>query len=235
MSVLAYCRYLQLTSESQGPDANVHHEGDPSLEILGGNVRNGECHMVALRTRLCEMFRITQLAVDYATKAYEFQRLEFTAHAAYQRCKLENLVQTVLMAAANVRERKHVCERDHSSKKTARTISLALARTYYHALEISAYSAEFLVIGGYEPAQYIITIAHFVNSAMRRCAIAFLNEESIHAESALREIDEWRRGERASKQNSLVKTTEALERRIAARLHTLLEHIYDLALALNNK
>lgn len=58
-----------------------------------------------LSVALCDMFRIAQRTVHYATKAYESQRLEYSRYVRHERHRFDYLRQKVLLAFADMVDR----------------------------------------------------------------------------------------------------------------------------------
>ena len=188
-----------------------------------------ELHVV-----LYDMFRIAQRTVDYATKAYESQRLEYTRYVRHERHRFDYLWQQVLLAFADVVERKQLCEGQHWFKETACTISSGLARICNHADNISQFTVNVLTGVAYKRSQSNITTSKVLNSVMRLCAVALLNDAHVYARIALREIHRWGHEDAIANQSKaeLVAHADAWEHHIARSLRAILGELWVITVAI---
>lgn len=188
----------------------------------------------ALRTELIEMVRLSQRTVDYATKAHESGRAEYAQHACFGRDRLVNLNKKICYATLAMRNSfRSVC-REVNFGESIRTISVDLFDVCQHAYEISFLSVGFTACKVYEPPCYLITMGATINSAMRLCTVALINNEATHAEVARRGIDYCRssvaptnspRGD--VEEPNLINTCH--ERAIARCMLKMMNNIYTIA------
>jgi len=191
-------------------------------------------HTEPLRTELIEMVRLTQRTVDYATKAHESGRAEYAQHACFGRDRLVSLNKKICCATLAMRKSfRSVCtELDFG--ESIHTISVDLFDVCQHAYEISFLSVGLTACKVYEPPCYLVTMGANINSAMRLCTVALINNEVTHAEVARRGIDYWRndvaptRSSRCDMEGSnLIGTSH--ERAIARCMLKMMNNIYTIA------
>jgi hypothetical protein len=145
-----------------------------------------------LRTELIEMLRVSQRTVDYATKAHQWGRLEYAQHACLGRDRLVCLNKNICCATLGMRKSSRSVATAVDFGESMSTISVNLFDVCQHAYTISFLSVGFAACKVYEPPCYLVTMGANINSAMRLCTVALLNNEATHAEVARREIDYWR-------------------------------------------
>jgi hypothetical protein len=145
-----------------------------------------------LRTELIEMVRLSQRTVDYATKAHESGRPEYAQHACFGRERLISLNKKICCETLAMRKSFRPVGAEVDFGESIRTISVDLFDVCQHAYNISFLSVGFNACKVYEPPSYLVTMGANINSAMRLCSVALINNEVIHAEVARRGIDYWR-------------------------------------------
>lgn len=145
-----------------------------------------------LRTELIEMVRLSQRTVDYAIKAHESGRPEYVQHVCFGRDRLVCLNKKICRATLEMRKSLRSVDTEVDFGEAIRTISVALFDVCQHAYKISFLSVGFTDSNVYEAPCYRVTMGANINSAMRLCAMAIINNEVTHAEGARREIGYWR-------------------------------------------
>ena len=145
-----------------------------------------------LRTELIEMARLSQRTVDYALKAHESGRPEYVHHVGFGRDRLVCLNKKSCCATLEMRKSIRSVDTEVDFGEAIRTISVDLFDVCQHAYKISFLSVGFADCNVYEPPCYRVTMGANINSAMRLCAVAIINNEVTHAEGARREIGYWR-------------------------------------------
>jgi hypothetical protein len=145
-----------------------------------------------LRSELIEMVRLSQRTVDYAIKAHESGRPEYVQHVCFGRDRLVCLNKKICCAILEMRKSLRSVDTEVDFGECIRTISVDLFDVCQHAYKISFLSVGFADCNVYEPPCYRVTMGANINSAMRLCAMAIINNEVKHAEGARREIGYWR-------------------------------------------
>jgi hypothetical protein len=96
-----------------------------------------------LRIDLIEMLRISQRAVDYATKAYESGRHEYAQHARSGSDRLDYLSHKLLIATSRSREAQKLDGATLAFNESMCKMAIALFFTCQHAYDVALRVAEF--------------------------------------------------------------------------------------------
>jgi hypothetical protein len=205
-----------------------------ATEVIGGATNEGSIQ--PLRLELIEMLRISQRALDYATKAYESGRPEYSLHARSGRDRLDYLSHKLFITTSELREARQLDDPKSAFIEFICKISVALFFICQHAYNVSSHAAELSTCGVYKPLKDIVIIATHVNSAMRLCAVALTKKKVEHVEQVLREIDIWRRdtNQRGWPQGFFAHSMLAetiLEQSIATSLLKIMDNMRAIALS----
>jgi hypothetical protein len=180
-----------------------------------------------LRLDLIEMLRLSLHAVDYATKGYALGLIEFALQSSSGLKKLEYLGQTIIAASHELCEG----ELDDSQLdfvESARTISAALSSTCQHANEISSHTVALLRGGIRRNSRELVQLAERADRLLRLCIVAFMKQKVEYAEAVLRDIDEWRRGNKEKPSGpdfGALVTRDPREWQIAENLTRIMENL----------
>jgi hypothetical protein len=145
-----------------------------------------------LRTELIEMVQLSQRTVDYATKAHESGRPEYAQYACFGRDRLVFLNNKICCATLAMHKSFRSVGNERDFGESIRMISVDLFDVCLQAYNISFLSVGFAACRVYEPPSYLVTMGAHINSAMRLCSVALINNQVIHANVARRGIDYWR-------------------------------------------
>ncbi len=139
------------------------------------------------------MLRISQRAVDYATKSYQSGRPEYSQEARSGRGRLNHLSHRISIVSSELSETQQLEDAQLAFIEAVHTISAALFFTCHHAYDVSSHAAELSARGVYIPSNDLVTTCAHINSAMRLCAVALMKKEVEHAKQVLREIELYHR------------------------------------------
>ncbi len=130
-------------ADSQSPPGQISIVSPLTEKV--GEVAN-ERSILHLRVELIEMLRISQRAVDYATKAYESGRYEYAQHARSGRDRLDYLSHKLLIAPSKFREAQKLDGTKLAFNRSVCKIAMALFFTCQHAYDVALHAAEFSAV-----------------------------------------------------------------------------------------
>lgn len=219
---------------SQSPPGQISIVPPPFSEKVG-EVAN-ERYTLHLRVELIEMLRISQRAVDYATKACESGHYEYAQHVRSGGDRLHYLGHKILIATSKFREAQKPDGAKLVLNESACKIAMALFFICQHAYGVALRAAAFSAYGVYKPSIDLVTMGMRVNSAMRLCVVALMKNRIEHAEQALHQIGIWRcvTAQRNWLQDSLAQPMVAetsYEQSIAISLLKIMDNVHSIALA----
>jgi phosphate uptake regulator len=146
---------------------------------------NSEQQISALRIQLFKMAKLSQRATDYAIKAYESARPEFSRLVLDARVELSSLEGSIAVQGQGLLAAKLPSASDLCFVKSAMRIGRALRVTYAAATEI----AQSVMLASRSrtalPSPELQDIGLFTNSQVRLYTVALFNREIHHAKQVL--------------------------------------------------
>ncbi len=191
-----------------------------------------EKYICRLRLDLIEMLRISLHAVDYATKAYAFGRMEFALSATRGRKKLEHLAQTITATVQELSKTEEIDDPQLAFRESARAISAALSSICQLAYEICSHIVALLQDGLHQRSNELVQLGEHIACSLRLCIVTFVKQKAECAEAVLQGIDEWRRGstERSWRAKYTAPAMLPSEWSIAAGLKRMMDDLHSIAM-----
>jgi hypothetical protein len=126
-------------------------------------------YIQSLRLQPCAVFKISQRAVVYSTKAYELGLIDFALHALSERQEMNRIHQQILATTQELRDTGRVDDMQFRFSEVARMISVALLSVCQHAYEVSPRAAELSQHAVHKRSTNIVGMGEHVNRSMRLC------------------------------------------------------------------
>ncbi len=152
-------------------------------------------HIDVLRTHLLATSRLSQRALDYSIKGYEFGNLDICGHVRRDeqelrdhRFKIGQLCRKLMMAAVIS---------PSALRFVLATLRLdrAFHAIYRATVQITQDTTIFLKASPVMKCPALDKLGEFVNCSMRLCIIALFKKDATHAETVLQSQGVWRRCE----------------------------------------
>jgi hypothetical protein len=146
-----------------------------------------------LRSELIAMMRVSLRGVDYTAKACASRRAEIALRAVGEMKDLESIRKSILATVEELREAreykgylKRLCE-------AVLTIAANLSSVCDCASDVSSHIVALGRDGMEQRPQNLMVLSACISRPLRLCIVAFVNKDVACAQSALRQMNEYRR------------------------------------------
>jgi hypothetical protein len=147
---------------------------------------NSQRHIHRLRVQLLAMSSLSQRALDYSVKGYEFRNLDFARQVATANNELEEHYRRIKDLSREAVNGGIANASDFRFAFAALSIAAALHVTYSAAVEIAQSTMHLLEGSGIEKSDLLEKMGQALNASMRLCIIALLDRDACHARTVLR-------------------------------------------------
>ena len=151
-------------------------------------------HITALRMHLLATSRLSQRALDYSIKGYEFGNLDICSHVCRgehelreHHFKIGQLCRQLMTITVTPSDLRFVL--------ATRRLDRAFHAIYRAAVQITQDTTIFLNASSIMKCPALDRLGEFVNCSMRLCIIALFKQDAAHAETVLQSQGVWRRCE----------------------------------------
>jgi hypothetical protein len=142
-----------------------------------------------LFVKLTGMMGVALRALDCATKACGSAHLDFAAHVARERDKLDVLRDEFLVACHAAKTSGDLTTSEKGLMENVVAIFIALSLTCEYSYDAASHMAALIGSQPSDNLNRMRRISDCNNRALRLCMIALVNSDAVHALNALRKID----------------------------------------------
>ena len=149
----------------------------------------------ALRTQLLDMSRLSQRALDYSIKGYEYNSSEFSRHAGSVRRQLKDRYCQIKVLSRQLIGTGRPAPSDFRFSLAALRLNSAFYKTYMAAARIAQATTLRLENDSAAKCAALDEFGELVNRLVRLCTVALFLNDAGHAETVLHSQAVWRRSE----------------------------------------
>ena len=149
----------------------------------------------ALRTQLLDLSRLSQRALDYSIKAYEFNSIDFSRHPRSVKRQLKERYYQVKVLSRELIGTGMAAPSDFRFSLAALRLNSAFYKTYKAAARIAQATTLRLESGSITKCAALDEFGELTNRLVRLCTVALFLNDASHAETVLHSQAVWRRSE----------------------------------------
>jgi PhoU domain len=194
---------------------------------------NSQRHIQALRVQLLAMSRLSQRALDYSVKGYEFRNLDFARQVGAADGDIEDHHRRIKELCREAVNGGITNASDFRFAFAALNIAAALHVTYSAAAQMAQGTIDVLNSGGIEESAALKRMGRAVNASMRLCIVALFERDACHAQAVLRNDKEaFRLFELRAAHSRRADPQQSFERTVIEALGEVAKQVHEMGSAL---